>query len=197
MVGDRQRDGRFCAIVLRMVEKDIEEARAALARDSKQIALAGVVAGGVALAGMLLVNVSSGSEARLLLEAMIPSVRFLCSAVMTASGTILALMLTLISFSSSQERRLKEAYYDRVRQIALVDTGTFAAAIILLLLISVPLAEAADIPAAWYTVVYYVTIVYAAALGGALIAVVLMLYRAITDLIGVIHPDKSSDLVKE
>lgn len=180
-----------------MVEKDIEEARAALARDSKQIALAGVVAGGVALAGMLLVNVSSGSEARLLLEAMIPSVRFLCSAVMTASGTILALMLTLISFSSSQERRLKEAYYDRVRQIALVDTGTFAAAIILLLLISVPLAEAADIPAAWYTVVYYVTIVYAAALGGALIAVVLMLYRAITDLIGVIHPDKSSDLVKE
>ncbi len=180
-----------------MVEKDIEEARAALVRDSKQIALAGVVAGGVTLAGMLLVNVSSGSEARLLLEAMIPSVRFLCSAVMTASGTILALMLTLISFSSSQERRLKEAYYDRVRQIALVDTGTFAAAIILLLLISVPLAEAADIPAAWYTVVYYVTVVYAAALGGALIAVVLMLYRAITDLIGVIHPDKSSDLVKE
>lgn len=180
-----------------MAEKDEQLARAALARESKQIVLAGLVAGGVALAGMLLVNISSGSEARLLLEAMIPSVRFLCSAVMTASGTILALMLTLISFSSSQERRLKEAHYDRVRQIALVDTGTFAAAIILLLLISVPLAETAEIPAEWYTVVYYVTIVYAAALGGALIAVVLMLYQAITDLIGVIHPDKASDLVKE
>jgi hypothetical protein len=155
------------------------------------------VAGGVALAGMLLVNVGSGSEARFLLEAMMPSVRFLCSAVMTASATILALMLTLISFSSAQERRLKRAHYDRVRQIAFVDTATFAAAIIFLLIISVPLAEAAEIPAGWYSVVYYVTVVYAAALGGALIAIVLMLYQAITDLIGVIHPDEVSDLVED
>lgn len=41
--------------------------------DSKRIVVAGFVAGGVALAGMLLVNVGSGSEARFLLEAMMPS----------------------------------------------------------------------------------------------------------------------------
>ena len=183
-------------MVLSMAD-DYEKRVSGVLVHDRQIALAAVVAAGIALAGMLLVNVGSGSEARFLLEAMMPSVRFLCSAVMTASATVLALMLTLISFSSGQERRLKRSHYDRVRKIALVDTGTFAAAIILLLIISVPLAEAAEIPAGWYSVVYYVTVVYAAALGGALIAIVLMLYRAITDLIGVIHPDEVSDLVEE
>lgn len=169
----------------------------ALSRDSRQVILAGVVAGGIALGSMLLVNVRSGTEARLLLEAMMPSVRFLCSAVMTSSATILALMLTLISFSSSQEARLKRSHYDRVRQIAKVDTGTFAAAIILLLIISVPLAESTEIGSEWYRGLYYFTIVYAAALAGALIAIVLMLYRAVMDLIGVIHPDEVSELVEE
>lgn len=197
---------RFYAIVLSMADDPDKQVGGALAQGAlaqgvlahdRQIALAAVVAAGIALAGMLLVNVGSGSEARFLLEAMMPSVRFLCSAVMTASATVLALMLTLISFSSGQDQRLKREHYDRVRQIALVDTWTFAAAIVLLLIISVPLAEAAEIPASWYSVVYYVTVVYAAALGGALIAIVLMLYRAITDLIGVIHPDEVSDLVED
>jgi len=168
-----------------------------LSRDSKQVMIAAVVAAGIALAGMLLVNVSSGVEARLLLEAMHPSILFFSSSVMTASATILALMLTLISFSGGPGSRLKRRHYDRVRQIALVDTITFAAAITWLLVISVPLAESAEIPSTWYRVVYYVTLVYAAALGGALIAVVLLLYNAISDLIGVVHPDEESDLVTE
>lgn len=168
-----------------------------LSRDSRQVAIAAVVAGGVALAGMLLVNVSSGVEARLLLEAMLPALHFLSSSVMTVSATILALMLTLISFSSGQGTRLKRVHYDRVRQIALVDTVTFAAALIWLLLISVPLAESADIPSSWYRIVYYLTLVYGAALGGALIAVVLLLYNAITDLISVMQPGEESELVEE
>ena len=145
----------------------------------------------------LVVNVGSGSEARVLLEAIIPSVHFLCSSVMTASATILALMLTLISFSSSQDVKLKRSHYDRIRQIAVVDTATFAASIILLLFTNVPIAETVEIAPDVYMLVYYITTVYAAALGGALIAVVLMLYRAITDMIGVIHPHEVSDLVEE
>lgn len=178
-------------------QSDRSESDPIFSRGNKQVAVAGFMAGAVALGGMLLVNVSSGGEARFLLEAMIPSVRFLCSAVMTSSATILALMLTLISFSSAQEARLKRSHYDRVRQIALVDTITFAAAIILLLIISVPLAEAAEIPPDLYTFFYYGTTVYAAVLGGALIAIVFMLYRAVMDLIRVVHPDEASDLVEE
>lgn len=169
----------------------------AFSRDRKQIAVAGFVAGAIALGSMLVVNISSGSEARLLLEAIIPSIHYLCSSVMTASATILALMLTLISISSSQDVKLKRSHYDRIRQIALVDTGTFAAAIILLLFTNVPIAESTEITPDVYMVVYYVTTVYAAALGGALIAVVLMLYRAVTDMIRVIRPDEESELVED
>ena len=178
-----------------MVEETVEVLEGPF--DARQFLIAGVVSGAIALAGMLLVTARSGIEARLMLEAMLPAVHFLCSAVMTSAATILALMLTLISFTSSQNVTLKRSFYDRVRQIAVVDTGTFTASIILLLIVSVPLTESSEIPSEWYRVMYYSTTVYAAALGGSLIAIVLMLYRAVTDLIGVIHPDEVSDLVEE
>jgi hypothetical protein len=114
---------------------------------------------------------------------------------MTASATILALMLTLLAFSSQHDAQLKATHYERVRQIALVDTITFSAAIILLLILSLPLAESQDIPQTWYTVVYYLTMVYASALGGALISIVLLLYNAIVDMIRVTQPGAQSKLV--
>lgn len=166
-----------------------------LSRDTKRAGVGGSVAALVALIGMILVNVSSGSEARLLLQGMLPSIRFLCSAVMTATATVLALMLTLLSFSNTQSGKLKSMHYDRVRQIAQMDSVTFAAALVLLLLLSVPLAESSEVPANWYTIVYYVAVLYTAALGGALITIVLMLYNAITDLIRVIHPAEESQLL--
>lgn len=166
-------------------------------KDTKRAAVGGGVAAFVALVGMLVVNVSSGSEAHLLLEGMLPSIRFLCSAVMTATATVLALMLTLLSFSSAQSKRLKSNHYDRVRQIAQVDSVTFAAALVFLLLVSVPLADPTEVPTNWYEIIYYFTVLYSAAIGGALITVVLMLYSAITDLIGVIHPSEKSNLLAD
>lgn len=165
--------------------------------DSKRAAIGGGVAALVALAGMIIVNVSTGSEARLLLEGMLPSIRFLCSAVMTATATVLALMLTLLSITSTQEEQLKSLHYDRVRQIAKADSVTFAAALILLLVVSVPLAEPSEVPDNWYTIVYYVAVLYTAGVGGALITVILMLYNAVTDLIGVMHPAEQSDMLRD
>lgn len=165
-----------------------------LSTDTRRAAVGGGVAALVALAGMILVNVSSGSEARILLEGMLPSIRFLCSAIMTATATVLALMLTLLSFSNTQSKELKSQHYDRVGQIARVDTVTFAAALVLLLLVSVPMAESSEVPANWYTIVYYVAVLYTAGLGGALIIVMLMLYNTITDLISAIHPSEESHL---
>ena len=167
-------------------------ARLAMDADTKRAAVGGAVAALVALMGLILVNVSSGGEARFLLEGMLPSIRFLCSAVMTATATVLALMLTLLSVSNAESGELKAHHYDRVHQIARVDSATFAAALILLLLVSVPLAESSQVPTGWYTVVYYIAVFYAAGLGGALITVVFMLYHAITDLIDAIHPNAES-----
>lgn len=169
--------------------------RLSLDADTKRAAVGGGVAALVALTGMLAVNISSGSEARFLLEGMLPSIRFFCSAVMTSTATILALMLTLLSFSNNQSGKLKSVHYDRVRQISQVDSATFAGALILLLMVSVPLAESSEVPTVWYSIIYYIAVFYTAGLGGALITIVLMLYNAITDLISIIDPDQESRLV--
>lgn len=96
--------------------------------------------------------------------------RFLYSSVMTATATIMALMLTMLSVSRAREGTFKAVHYDRVRQIALVDTVTFAAAIIL---------------------------GYAAVLGRALISIILLLYNAITDMMSVVHPDQASKMLMQ
>ena len=179
-------------------ETNKDTGRRMLSVDTRRAAVGGVIATAVALGGVLVVNISSGSEAQSLLEGMLPSIRFLCSAVTTATATILALMLTMLSVSLGGEGQFKPSHYDRVRQIAFVDTGTFAAAIILLLLVSIPFSQSQnDVPTVLYTVLYYIVLGYAAVLGGALVSIVLMLYNAITDLISVGDPNQESHLLMD
>lgn len=155
----------------------------------------GIVSTIVALIGVIIVNVSSGSEARALVEGMLPSIRFLCSAVMTATATILALMLTMLSVSRGGEGKFKPSHYNRVQKIALIDTITFAGAIILLLFVSIPLSQSDSVPTSYYKILYYIVLGYAAALGGTLISIILMLYNAITDMVQVVHPTHESHLL--
>lgn len=182
-------------------EKDVKQGRLekyeeVISVDTRRAAAGGIVSALVSLTGILIVNISSGSEARILLQGMLPSIRFLCSAVMTAAATILALMLTMLSVSRAREGRFKPTHYDRVRQIALVDVLTFTAAIILLLFVSIPLSETHDdIPPMFYEILYYFVLGYATALGGALISIILMLYNAVTDIMQVARPDEESDML--
>lgn len=79
-------------------------------KDTRRAAIFGIIAAGAILAGSWIINATSGSAPRVLLESMLPSVRSLCSAVMTASSTILALMLTMLSLSSGQDLKFKPDY---------------------------------------------------------------------------------------
>lgn len=174
-----------------------QERQQLLALDTRRAIVGGVVAAVIAALGILGIRVGSGIALRGMLQAMLPSTRFLCSAVMTATATILALMLTLLSFSSNTDRRIKSTHYERVRQIALIDSIVFIGAIFLLLFITIPLEESLQVPDFLYSGLYYVILVYSALLGGALITIVLMLYNAVKDLISIVHPAKESGLVVE
>lgn len=177
-------------------ERKGEKRQLTLAVDTKRALSGGLLAAVVALLGSVIVGRISSAEARILLQAMLPSVRFLSSGIMTASATILALMLTLLSLSHNTSSTLRPNHYQRVRQIAFIDTIALSGSVILLLLISIPLEESSEVPSSWYVAIYYVLLVASAALGGLLISVVLMLYNAIGDLIQVMGPTSSSDLVQ-
>lgn len=177
-------------------EQSEQEDQALLIKDVRRAAIGGVLAAAAILLGALVINLTTEGDARLLLESMLPSVRILCSGIMTATTTILALMLTMLSMSNTSEIRFKETYYKRVRQIALVDTAVFAGGVILLLTTSLPFEESLSVGANWYQISYAGILLAAAILGGGVLGVMLLLYGALIGVISVLHPDKSSELTR-
>lgn len=158
----------------------------------------GLFVGVIALIGIGLIGDGSGAEAIRLIEAMLPSVRFFCSAVMTATATILALMLTILTFGQRLESELDNRFYDQIQEVAQLDTIVFIAASFLLLFISVPIIEESDFfSSRVYLIFYYMMLVYTAALWGTLAVVVLRLLNALKSMISLLHPEHETNLIRE
>ncbi len=160
---------------------------------AKRAIIGGVLAAGVALAGQWFVGqVYSGTEARNLVDALVPAARSVGSSVVTASGTILALMLTMLSLTSQASTTFDRVFYQRIKRIGLLSTISLAAGILLLLFLSIPVQESQNVPGTWFSVVYYVLIALTAGLAGLLVTIVLMLFNAVTSLIHVLSPTPSA-----
>lgn len=168
-----------------------------IARDVTQAAIAAVLAATVAFAGGYAVGSITGFEAVRLLGASLPTVRFLASGMMTATATILALMLTLLSLSYGTDFRMRDVHYRRVKAIARVDTIGFVVSTVFLLLLIIPLEETDQVSAAWYDKIYYGVLATSAGLGGLLIAIVLMLYHTVRDVIDTIAAEGPGPLAHE
>lgn len=149
------------------------------------------------LAGLTAAGVANSDPYQGMVESAMPSVRFLASAVMTVSATTLALMLTLLGLSTDIDGDIKSGHFERVRQIALADAYFFVLATALLVMVVVPAGDASPVPGPWFTWVYYVISTSSAVLGGCLIAVMLLLYAAIRDLILVLSPSEKNPLLDE
>ncbi len=159
---------------------------------AKRALVGGLLAGGVAIVGQYLVGrVYTGAEARQLLQAVVPSARSLGTSVVTASSTILALMLTMISLSRHATSQLEQTFFKRIQRIGLLSTVGLIAAMLLLLFLSIPIQESDQLPASWYSIVYY-TLTITAAVTGLLVAIVLMLYNAMGSLVKVLRSGSSS-----
>ena len=151
--------------------------------DFRRTAAGGLVAAIVAAAFTMGVGTVAPYEAPKLLEPFIATLQFFCGAMCTASGTIVALMLTALGLSAQAERRFNEFHYRRLRFIARMATIVFVLSTLLLLLIGVPLERADHIPRQFHNVVYYVVTTYAAVLCGLVVTTVLMLYRTVSETI--------------
>ena len=162
--------------------------------DLRIAGIGGVVAALVMGALVVTVGSLSPTKAQSLLESSLPTVRFACSSVMAASATTLALMLTLLGLSTGTDREIKASHFERIRQIAFVDVVAFVGATLLLTTLVVPFTETSEIPSGWYNAIYYITSLMSALLGGLMVAVMLLLYAAVRDLITVVRPDGESRL---
>lgn len=150
-----------------------------------------LVGGGVAALVFLLTLVGVGrvgdSEAMRLLEATLPTIRFLCSSSIAGASTVLALMLTMLGLTRDIDKDLDPEYYDRIRHIATLCVTVLVGAVGLLLFLAVPIRESDGLET-WYNVIYYAVLVMASLLGGALVAIVLAIRQAVFTLVHVSDP---------
>lgn len=135
-------------------------------------------------------------EALRLLESVLPTVRFLSSAVLAAAVTVLALMLTLLGLTYSSEFQFRDTHFRRIGQISAMATITIVIAVGMLLFLGIPL-EAAEKLKTYYNIVYYAINAVASILAGMLVSTVLMLYQTIRGLVAIGHPEGESDLIEE
>lgn len=152
-------------------------------------AIGGLLAGSLALVGQLLIGqVYGGSETQRLIESSLPSIRTLASSVVTATGTILALMLTLLSLTQSVSQDFDQAFFKRVERIGMASTVGMIGATLTLLILSIPLQEGDAVNVLFYQLYYYLIIALAASLAGILISVVIILFTTIRGLLAALSP---------
>ena len=70
--------------------------------------------------------------------------------------------------------------------IAKLDTFVFVASVISFLLFNLPITESENVPANWFTIIYYASMVISSVLSAILIVVVLMLYNTVVDIIKIV-----------
>lgn len=162
-------------------------------RDAAIAVSSGVGAALITGVGSFAIGRVTGGEARVLLEAVLPTSRFLCSAIITATATILALMLTLLSLSIKSETSFDAIHFHRIKKIAFYDMILLVGAACLLVLHCIPIQESKHIPAWWYPTIYHTLLAVVATFGGAFVSIVVMLYAAIKDLIKAVGLDGGSE----
>jgi hypothetical protein len=158
--------------------------------DLKRALAGGALAAAVTLLGMWLSGYASGANVDELLRDFLPNAQAFTDTVVLASATILALMFTLLSMSTSGDSQLKKAHYVRIEQIALGDALVFVAAMTIGLLLNVPINESSKLSDEVEWIVYYSALGLSSLLGGALIAIVLMIYNAVKDMVEVLALDE-------
>ncbi len=128
------------------------------------------------------------------MESVTSSSHYLGSSIVTASATILALMLTMLSLTKQADSEFDSVFFKRIQQIALFSTIALSAGILLLLFLGVPLQESDKIPAQWFKIIYYVLITFVAGLSGLVVGIVLMLLNAVNSLIDVVRPSTNEEV---
>ena len=162
--------------------------------DLKLAAFGGLAAATILFGGLGIVGWASTFEARRLLEAVLPTVRFAASAYVSGGAAVLALMLTLLTFSISHDLEFRSSHYKRIRDISSLTTAVIIGSVLLLMFLSFPLDEA-DVEGGGYTLVYYLVLGGAAITGGVFISVMLMLLYAVRGLVGVAQRDPAASQI--
>lgn len=156
-----------------------------------------LVGGGTGAVALFALTVAVGrfssGEALRLIESITPAVRFLGVGVVTASITVLGLLLTLLGLSLNSEYQFKPRFYRRVGHITTLSVIGLVTAVAMLLAATVPVGEVDE--ARFYDAYYYVLASGISVLGGVTISMGLMIGATLRGLVRIGRPESTSDLL--
>ncbi|NJL94755.1 MAG: hypothetical protein HC915_14070 [Anaerolineae bacterium] len=131
--------------------------------------------------------------ARQMIEAMHGSSNTLCFAGISASSTILPLMLTIFSFARNASVEFNPWFYKRIKSISFLCCAAFTAGLLTLMLLSAPITDLESVTHTWYQVLYLLIVGGLATMVGLLISILVLLYYAILHIITLLDPHNEAE----
>jgi hypothetical protein len=179
--------------------RETEDERSKAERRAEKASINWSIIGGAMVATFTLIGliiggqVSTHDSALQLIEVMSPPLQMLAFATITATITMLALLLTMLGVIKQAEITYAKTFYDLIERISFFDTILLITCASLLTVLAIPITEAeTDMSEQAATILYYGLIVVNAAVSGLLVAAVLMLFDAIKSVIRTLHVQTNS-----
>ena len=120
-------------------------------------------------------GINGAAEARDIAKTVQSASLYYGSAIMTASATILALMITLLSITYTSDEDFDVETFENLKVIAFLCVFSFIAAVALLFVISFPISELEMLKDSWAIYYFYGITLWNGLLAGQMISVVLIL----------------------
>lgn len=136
-------------------------------------------------------SIYSSAEAMDLIGAVQSSALYLGSAMATSSGTILALMLTLVGFVHRVDHEFSDTVYCDILTIGWLSTLSLVGSVVMLLILTLPLGDFEELPRFWYPWLYNIIYAIVVALSALLVGNVVMLYLTLRGLLNELRPNLS------
>ena len=149
----------------------------------KQALFGGITIFVVALIGTLLIGrIYSDVQAKGMIEAMAPSIRTLSFAIITASATVISLLLTTVGFAQRIESEFDSQFYEQIKMIARLCSISLILSVSVLLTLTIPLTEAEALRS-WFTAAYYLLIFCSATLAALVVSTIILLFQTMNHII--------------
>lgn len=172
-----------------MTGEQRSEGTGRLPRKELMIALAGGAIAGVTL---FIITISVGSvgdfQALRLIEATLPTTRFLASSAIAAGATTLALILTLLSINLTTQIDFSALHYRRVGYVTRLSIVTIILSTLVLIAVTIPIEEVEELRI-YYDVMYYILTGTTSLVGAAIVAMTLLIAETVKGLIEVASPE--------
>lgn len=136
---------------------------------------------------ILVVGNTGGFQALRLIEAALPTTRFLASTAIAVGATTIALILTLLSINLTTELDFSDSHYRRIGYITRLSIVTIVVSTLVLIAVTVPIEEVEEL-IRYYDTMYYLLAASTAIVGGSLIATALLISETVSSLVRVVRP---------